>query len=119
MWQVLLTEIFRSVSENYDVPANLTTKHLRLFLPAPDNSEQALGVPSEYKEIVFFKVQSSRLQMKVDNSHLKQKLDFSSAVGSFSSGSPRAWPPIICDKTLFVCFIDPDNDSPSSGSQSD
>ena len=49
-----------------------------------------------------------------------QKLDFSSAVGKFSSepSSAKDWKPLIQNNVLFLCFTDPDTDSPTSGSPS-
>lgn len=106
------------MSQNYDLPQNLTLKHLRLFLPESDLPEAALGDPLDYKELIFSHVAPSLLKADDKRGTSRQKLDFSSAAGSFSAGA-TAWdaPADIGTKVIFVCFIDPEVDSSSSTSQ--
>ena len=44
---VLVAEIYREIKENYDVPANLQPKHLRLYFPA-------MNYQTQYTELVCY-----------------------------------------------------------------
>jgi len=56
LWKNLLQTLYKEISENYDVPANLQAKHLRVFmpvLPIVNFLDDPLETVQEYKELVY------------------------------------------------------------------
>lgn len=54
LWHSLVAAIFKTASDNYDVPTNLQEKHLKIFLPLPEKKRSSRSTTPTYLELVSF-----------------------------------------------------------------
>ena len=97
LWKNLVEGLFTRISETNDLPQTLTVKNMRIFVPEDQQTP--------YKELV---------KVEMHRNETKSKLDFTGAVGRITENSPSEWLRIFAEKVLFICFSDPDVESPVS-----
>ena len=54
LWHSLLSRLAWKITENYDVPVNLQSRHLRVFVPGHDQDQAPPDSQPEYQELVCF-----------------------------------------------------------------